>query len=401
MSRSVDLAEYFRSFDQPVATVVAEAAKSVPAFARRLSDSGLAAGDVLGVEELSQLSILTKDVLLDQQVDEPPFGGYVREGSTVRRIFQSPGPIYEPQFELAADHWGAAHALRAAGFSSADIVLNCFGYHLSPAGALFEDACFSVGAVVVPGGTGSKPLQARAISDLGVTGYTGTPSYLKALAEHYMSSDLDPARWTLQRALVSAEPLPESLRRELSQWVPTVRTAYGTAETGILAYEDGQGPGLVVRDDVLVQICDVTTGRPMTEGEGQIVVSVLRPGYPLLRFGTGDISAWMAGDGRPRLEGILGRLGQGVKVRGMFLHPTQIARVMDGIAGLDAYRMVVSRTDHRDTLTCEVVMAKDAGTTSEELGDRIRAGLRFSVDVVGVTSLPQSCPVIDDRRSWD
>lgn len=400
MSRSVDLADYIRSFDQPVATVVAEASTSVPAFARRLSESGLAARDVVGVEELSRLGIVTKDGLLEQQVVHPPFGGYVRDGSTVRRIFQSPGPIYEPQFAVA-DHWGAAHALRAAGFSSTDIVLNCFGYHLSPAGALFDEACFSVGAVVVPGGTGSKPLQARAISDLAVTGYTGTPSYLKALAEHYMSGDLDPARWNVQRALVSAEPLPESLRQELMQWVPTVRTAYGTAETGILAYEDGEGPGLRVRDDVLVQICDVATGRPIDEGEGQIVVSVLRPDYPLLRFGTGDISAWLAVDGPPRLAGILGRLGQGVKVRGMFLHPTQIARVMEGILDLDAYRMVVTRLDHRDTLTCEVVLVSDARTTMDELGEQIRAGLRFSVDVVSVPSLPESSPVIDDRRSWD
>jgi phenylacetate-CoA ligase len=402
MPRSAGLAHYVRSFDQPVAQVVDEAARTVPAFARRLSESGLDAPDLDGVDALDRLDILTKDELLDQQVSEPPFGGYVKEGSQIRRIFQSPGPIYEPQFELAADHWGAAPALRAAGFSSEDVVLNCFGYHLSPAGALFEDACFSVGAVVIPGGTGSKPLQARAIADLSVTGYTGTPSYLKALADQYRSEGLDPARWQVQRALVSAEPLPDSLREELSQWVPTVRTAYGTAETGILAYEDGRGPGLAVRDDVLVQICDVATGRPITEGEGQIVVSVLRPDYPLLRFGTGDLSAWLDAEGPPRLAGILGRLGQGVKVRGMFLHPTQISRVMDTIAGVDRYRMVVDRADHRDTLVCEVVLADDGATaTSEELADRIRAGLRFSAEVVAVPSLPQACPVIDDRRNWD
>jgi phenylacetate-coenzyme A ligase PaaK-like adenylate-forming protein len=389
--------------DAAIADVVAAAEREVPAFARRLAEAGLTAEDITSVPELDRLPVLTKDQVVELQAAQRPFGGLVAAGAGIRRIFQSPGPIYEPQF-TSRDHWGAAPALRAAGFGTADVVLNCFAYHLTPAGALLEEACFAVGATVVPGGSGAMDLQARAVADIGITGYTGTPSYLKALIDNFGRGGYAPERWRVERALVTGEPLPDSLRRELTRHVPTVHMAYGTAETGFLAYEDAAGSGLKVRDDVLIQICDLDTGRAITDGEGQIVVTLLRPDYPLIRFGTGDISRWQpAADGTRRLAGVLGRVGQGVKVRGMFLHPLQVNKVLEAVHGVEAYRMVVERSDHRDELRCEVVVRADtpADQVRYDVAERVRAGLRFNVAVIEVSQLTPDGPVIDDRRSWE
>jgi len=389
--------------DKAIADVVRAAARDVPAFAERLAKAELRADDITTVEALEKLPILTKDEVIELQAAHRPFGGLVADGVGVRRIFQSPGPIYEPQF-ATADHWGAAPALRAAGFTEQDIVLNCFAYHLTPAGALMEDACFAIGATVVPAGSGAKDLQVRAIVDVGVTAYTGTPSYLKALVDDFYRNGFDEAQWSLRRALVSGEPLPDSLRAELMQHVPTVHMGYGTAEAGFLAYEDAPGSGLRVRDDVLVQICDVDTGKPVTDTEGQIVVTLLRPDYPLIRFGTGDISRWQrTDDGSRRLVGVLGRVGQGVKVRGMFLHPAQVSRVLGETPGVRSYQMVVERKDHRDELRCEVVVQRGSPVeqVTHEVADRVRAGLRFNATVVAVPELVSGAPVIDDRRTWD
>jgi phenylacetate-CoA ligase len=401
--RHAEQDQYLKRFDKAIAQVVEIAERDVWGFAKRLADENLTAADLTSVEDLNRLPILTKDDLLVRQHGDPPFGWLVAPQAQIQRIFQSPGPIYEPQF-ATVDHWGAAPALRAAGFSGSDVVLNCFAYHLTPAGALFEDACFALGATVVPGGIGSKDLQVRVIADVGVTAYTGTPTYLKALDEQFTLSGFDPAQWRIERALVTAEPLPDSLRSELSRRVPTVQMAYGTAETGILAFEDAPGSGLKVRDDVLVQICDVETGQPIADGEGQIVVTLMRPEYPLIRFGTGDISAWAPSpDGWPRLVGVLGRLGQGVKVRGMFLHPAQIQRVLGSLPDVASYRMVVERREHRDELRCEVVVDNGARAhaVTAEVAEKIRSGLRFSAEVVSVTELVPGMPIIDDRRAWD
>lgn len=403
MLRYAQRTEYLRRFDDAIGDVVRTAERDVPGFAARLAEHGLTTADLSSVDDLSRLPVLTKDDLLARQRDDPPFGGLVAPGTRVRRIFQSPGPIYEPQ-PATIDHWGAAPALRAAGFTDSDVVLNCYSYHLTPAGALFEDACLALGATVVPGGIGAKDMQVRAIADLGVTAYTGPPSYLRALCEEFTACGLDASRWRLGRALVSGEPLPNSLRGELTLRIPTVLMAYGTAESGILAHEDAPGSGLRVRDDVLLQICDVETGEPVDEGEGQIVVTLLRPDYPLIRFGTGDMSAWAPSpDGWPRLAGVLGRVGQGVKVRGMFLHPAQIARVLADLPGLLTYRMVVERCEHRDELRCEVVAGDGVAvdTVTARVAEKIRSGLRFSARVVPVAELPPGAPVIDDRRSWD
>lgn len=401
MSQSQHLT-YSQAFDDRVARGVRDAAR-LPAFARRLQHAGIGADRLRTARDLAELPIQTKDDLLAAQRQDPPFGGMLAPGSDIARVFQSPGPLYEPQV-AGPDPWRWAPALAAAGIGRGDTVLNCFGYHLSPAGAMFDEGCRAVGARVVPAGIGSTELQAQAVSDLAVSGYTGLPSYLKALIGHFEALGVHRERWTISKAVVTAEPLPPTLRRELNAHVPTVLMAYGTAETGLLGHETSPGTGLVVPDDILIEICDLSTGEPLIEGEGQVVITLFRPEYPLIRFGTGDLSAWIDGeDGRPRLAGILGRVGQAVKVRGMFLHPLQASRAVDTVAGVTAFRFVIDRVEHRDALRCDVVLSGDrpSGPALEEVRDRIRQGLRFGCEVTQVDALPADGPVIVDNRTWD
>lgn len=387
--------------DDQVARVIDMAAR-LPAFASRLERAGLSPADLRTTANLAALPIQTKDDVLEAQRLDPPFGGLLDANADVVRVFQSPGPLYEPQLG-GPDPWRWAPSLQAAGFGPKDTVLNCFGYHLSPAGIMFDEACRALGSRVVPGGIGSVDLQAQAISSLPLTAYTGLPSYLKSLIDQFVSLGLDRSSWTISRAIVTAEPLPESLRTELNAFVSTVLMAYGTAETGLLGYEESPGTGLIVPDDVFVEVCDLTTGEPISDGEGQIVITLFRPEYPLIRFGTGDISAWLHGpDGRPRLAGVLGRVGQAVKVRGMFLHPAQATRTIGMATGVSQFRIVVDRAEHRDSLRCEVVVGDEHAVDQvvADVRDRIRQGLRFTCDVQAVDALPQGADVIVDNRDW-
>lgn len=403
MTGSLDAAVkgYAAGLADRVAAAVAAGRALVPTLAERLAANGLTTDESLR-DGLATLPILSKDDVLALQQADPPFGGALSPSAHVRRVFQSPGPIYEPQLD-GADPWRWGPSLQAAGMGAEDLVLNCFGYHLSPAGAMFEEAALALGARVLPGGIGNQDLQARAVADLGVTAYTGLPSYLKAILDRYDELGLPRERWRLHRALVTAEPLPDSLRALLLERVPTVLMAYGTAETGLIGYETEPGGGLVPAPGVLVQICDLDTGTPITEGEGQVVVTLLRPDYPMVRFGTGDLSAWRLGpDGSPRLVGVLGRSGAAVKVRGMFLHPRQAAAVLAGVADVQQWRFVIDRVDHRDELGCEVVVRPgvDAAAVIADVTERVRSGLRFSCAVSAVESLPDDAAPITDRRDW-
>lgn len=393
---------YAASFDERVAALLPAAAAAVPAFAARLASAGVdVAGDVT-TATLDRIPVLGKDQLLDLQSAAPPFGGLLSASASLRRIFQSPGPLYEPELD-EPDPWGWAPALRAAGFERGDVVLITFGYHLSPAGVMFEEAAHVLGCAVVPAGVGNMDLQVRACLDSGATAYIGLPSYLKALLE---KAEGQGERLRLRKAFVTAEPLPPSLRSWLTERVPTVRQGYGTAEGGNLGYECEQMAGLHVPQDRYVQVCDLQEGRSCGPGqEGQVVVSLVHAQYPLVRLGTGDLSAFLADDcpcGRPtpRLAGWLGRVGEAVKVRGMFLHPRQARKVMDGVPGVAAFRFVVDRAEHKDSLRCEVVRG-DGGLDVAALRSRLREGLRFDVEVVAVDGLDEGSPVIVDTRTWE
>lgn len=398
----MDAAAYQRGFDAAIAGMITEAARRSTGFRDRLQDAHLAPEAVTDVASLDRLPILTKDGLLELQHRHPPFGGMLATDAPVRRIFQSPGPLYEPEVE-GGDAWRWAPALRAAGFGASDRVLVAFGFHLSPAGAMFEAACRELGAVVVPAGIGNKEAQVLACRDLGVTAFVGPPSYLKALFE---TADHEGVELHIDRAFVSAEPLPPSLRERLEERVPTLRQGYGTAEAGHLGYECRLRLGLHVPQDALVQICDLTTGEALHDDtEGQVVVTLLSTAYPLVRFGTGDLSRWSSDPcgcdaATPRTQGWLGRVGDAVKVKGMFLHPRQVEQVFAAIPDVADHRITIDRVDHKDALRCEVVAADDVEISVDQVRNAIRDRLRFQVDVQVVESLPDGEPRFADDRLW-
>lgn len=382
-----------------VLEVVAHAAGRVPTLDRRLREAGLGA-PLATLDDLGRLPVLSKDALPALQ-GRAPFGGLVADGARVVRAFASPGPIYEPQL-TGDDPWRWRSALAATGITDHDVVLNCFNYHLSPAGAMFDEACRAIGATVVPGGVGMTEVQARAIADLGVTAYIGLPSYLASIVAAYDAAGLAADRWRLTKALVTAEPLPNDLRNRLTERVQVVLMAYGTAEAGNIGYETAAHSGLRLDEGVYVELCDPSTGTPVAANEpGEVVVSVLEPDYPLVRFGTGDVSRWTLVGGELRLAGVLGRVGAAVKVRGMFVHPHQAAEIVaalrdDGAAGA---AFVVERIDGVDVLFLNVVAAAaaDNGKLTAAAERRSRDLLRVRPRVRLVETLPADGVLVDRR----
>ena len=375
-------------------------AAAVPALRRRVEAAGLRPGDLADLDALARIPVLSKDELVELQHADPPFGGLLAPGARPRRVFQSPGPLYEPEPD-EVDPWRWAPALRAAGFGEGQLVLNAFSYHLTPAGAMFEEALRAVGCTVVPAGVGSMELQAIAARDLGATGFVGVPSYLKAMLERN-----DELRF--ERAFVAAEPLPPGLRAWLHRRVAVVRQGYGTAETGNCGYECEAEDGWHVPEDALVQVCALDDGRPLPPGEeGQVVVTLLREDYAIVRLGTGDLSRLLAepcpcGRDTPRLAGWLGRVGEAVKVRGMFLHPRQMRAVMDALEDVDRYRFVIERPEDRDELRVEIAPAAgaDAAETCERVREAVRSRLRLNAQVVAA-ALDEDATALVDARTWE
>ncbi len=400
MSLTDALAEYRRGLSARVVEVAAAAAGRVPALDERIAEAGLA-GPPSSLEQFDQVPVLSKDALPGRQ-SGATFGGLLPDGAEVVRVFASPGPIYEPQL-AGSDPWRWEPALTACGIGPDDLVLNCFNYHLSPAGMMFDEACRAVGARVVPAGVGMTEVQARVVGDLGVTAYIGLPSYLSALSEAYRSTGQAAERWRVGKALVTAEPLPPSLRESLAANVARVLMAYGTAELGLIGFETEPDQGLRLGSDVLIELCDPVTGQPGPVDEpGEVVVSVLHESYPLLRFGTGDVSRWELVDGELRLAGVLGRVGAAVKVRGMFIHPHQAAEVLAELrsAGLAEGAFVIEQVGGVDVLGLQLTV--DEGADPQSLvaaaERRSRDALRVRPEVRVVSSLEEG-PVLRDRRS--
>lgn len=392
--------DYYDTRGAEAAGAVGRVAGRVPSIRDRLDSVGVG-GSALTAADLDAVPVLAKDDLPALQRSYPPYGGLVAEGSPIARVFASPGPIYEVQLE-GEDPWQWAAALEACGMGADDVVLNCFGYHLSPAGMMFDLGCRAIGATVIPAGVGSVEVQARVLADVGATAYVGLPSYLASLIDTFDQLGLPADRWLIDKALVTAEPLPDALRERLGARVGTVLMAYGTAEAGLIGHEVDAGQGLAVPDHVFVQICEPGSGTPVVDDSpGEVVVTMVGEGAPLLRFGTGDVSRWQLVGDDLRLAGVLGRVGAAVKVRGMFIHPHQAAEVLRGLrdVGAGAGRYVVQHEGDRDLLRLELVAddGADLAALSAAAEQRTRAALRVRPEVTVVDALSDGEALVDAR----
>ncbi len=338
------------------------------------------------------------------------FGGFSAIGWGTRRgavrVFSSPGPIYEPEGE-AADYWRMARAIFAAGFRAGDLVHNSFSYHFTPAGSMMETGARAIGCTVFAAGVGQTEMQVQAIAELKPAGYIGTPSFLKIILEKAL--ELGMGVTSLKKALVGGEAFPPSLRDWLGERDIAAYQSYATADLGLVAYETAPREGLVLDEAVIVEIVRPGTGEPLADGEvGEIVVTSLNPDYPLIRFGTGDLSAILPGQcpsGRTnrRIRGWLGRADQTAKVRGMFVHPSQVAEVVRRYPELGRARLIIDgeMANDRMTLHCEC-QATPAEGLRERIAESIRdiTKLRGEVVVCAMGSLPNDGKVIEDARRY-
>jgi phenylacetate-CoA ligase len=393
----------------PLPDIIQHLASHAPGFARRLKDAGLNPDSIRTPDDLNALPVIRKDYLVELQTADPPFGGFLAcEPGELKRIFQSPGPIYDPE-SRRDDYWRWKSAMQATGFIPGDVVMNCFGYHLTPAGAMFEEGLWATGCAVIPGGIGSQEQQVRVLHDLKVVGYVGLPSYLKALIEK--AEELGLALF-VNKAFFTAEPLPPSLRTWLNEHGVTVaRQGYGTAECGNLGYECEEENGWHLPEDAIIQVCDINSGQLLPPGgTGEIVVTLLNDDYALVRFGTGDLSSLNpdpcpCGRASARLMGWQGRIGDAVKVRGMFLHPRQVADFMSRFPEVTRWQAVITRQEHKDFLALHVVTGPgtdEAGLTAR-LAQAAREAIKFHLEVKPVYegSLPPGSPPIRDERTWE
>lgn len=392
---------------QRLAATVAAAWKAAPRTRRILELAGLGPADVRGLDDLARLPITRKDALPALQAEEPPFGGLagVAPGA-LARLFMSPGPIYDPQGS-DGDFWRFRHGLAAAGFRRGDVVLNSASYHLTPLGFMFDGAARGLGCAVIPGGTGQTELQLKAAAHLRATAYTGTPSFLFQLLTRARETGTALA---LEVAFVAAEMLPESLRADIEAFGVRCRQGYGTADLGCLAYECGELGGWHLHPDVLVEVLDLETGRQAEPGQpGELVATLFDPTYPLLRFATGDIGALApparcaCGRVAPKLAGLLGRVGDAVKVKGMFVRGGQVEAVLKRFPETGRFRAVVTRDQHLDQLSYEVEVDRPgdpalAAALAEALREELK--VRGEVTLLGRGTLPEGGKKIDDRRVW-
>lgn len=373
--------------------------------------AGVTAADIDGWQALAQLPVTSKSDLKSLQAVEPPFAGLTStQPRALRRLFMSPGPIFDPEGH-GADWWRMARPLYATGLRAGHVIQNCFSYHFTPAAFMIEGGAAQIGCSVIPAGIGQTEMQVQAIAALRPDAYTGTPSFLKMIIEKAQEMGTDIA--CMQRALVGAEALPPSLRQWLNNHgVPYVTQMYGSADIGNIAYEtltEGEvNPGMVTDEDVIVEIVRPGTGDPVAIGEvGEVVVTSFNVDYPLVRFGTGDLSAVLPGVspcGRTnmRIRGWLGRADQTTKIRAMFVHPCQVADIVRRHPAVARARLVVSGQMGEDvmTLVCEVT-TNDA-TLETALVETIRAvtKLRGAVQLVRPGSLPNDGRVIEDARTY-
>ena len=393
---------------QALPAQIAHAQTAASAWATILQ--GVKASDINSRAALAALPVTRKYELLERQQAQRAndvFGGFsaLRFGKTMPRVFASPGPIYEPE-GVGKDYWRMARALYAAGFRAGELIHNCFSYHFTPAGSMMESGAHALGCSVFPGGTGQTEQQLQAMLELRPSGYSGTPSFLKILIEKAAESQT-PLPF-LSKALVSGEAFPPSLRDWLAERGMTAYQCYATADIGLIAYETSAREGLVLDEGVIVEIVRPGTGDPVAEGEvGELVVTTLNPDYPLIRFGTGDLTAVLPGQcptGRTnqRIKGWMGRADQTTKVRGMFVHPGQVDQVVKRFPEVLKARLVVSGEMANDQLHLHVETSQATEALQAAVAQAVRDITKLRAEVVLTTpgSLANDGKVIEDARSY-
>lgn len=376
-------------------------AQGLAGFADSLA--GVDAATITDQAALTRLPVLRKSDLGAAQKAHPPFGGLTTHAAAgFAHIFQSPGPIYEPGM-VSQDWWRLGRFLHACGIGAGDIVQNCFGYHLTPAGMIFENGARTVGAAVIPAGTGQTELQAQAAHDIGATAYAGTPDYLKVILDK-----ADEMGLTLQiaKAAVSGGALFPSLRQEYADRGITCLQCYAIADLGNVAYESQAMEGMIIDEGVIVEIVTPGTGDPVAEGEvGEVVVTSLNPDYPLIRFATGDLSAVMPGlspCGRTnmRIKGWMGRADQTAKIKGMFVRPEQVAALVARHEEVAKARVTVTRDGEADAMLVQLeTEASDPSAYAASVAAVLK--LKGKVELVAPGSLPKDGKVIDDQRDYE
>lgn len=375
-------------------------AKGLAGYAATLAD--VDPEKVTGEASLTALPVLRKSMLLELQKSMPPFGGLTTlPAHEFDYAFQSPGPIYEPG-RRGHDWWRLGRFLSAAGVGPGDVVQNCFAYHLTPAGSMFDNAAEAIGATLVPAGTGQTELQVEAASALGVTAYAGTPDYLKVILE---KADETGATLQIAKAVVSGGALFPSLRGWYEDRGISCLQCYATADLGLVAYESPAMEGMIVDEGVIVEIVTPGTGDPVAEGEvGEVVVTTFNRDYPLIRFATGDLSAVLPGQspcGRTnmRIKGWMGRADQTTKIKGMFVRPEQVAALV-AKTGVDRARVIAERNGEQDVMRVQVEGANvDSGAVAAAVKDVLK--LSGQVEVAEPGTLPRDGVVIEDCRTYD
>jgi phenylacetate-CoA ligase len=375
-----------------------------PGWAAHLKGTDAAA--VTSREALAKLPILRKSALKDLQAKSPPFGGFATSpAGALQRVFMSPGPIFEPEGS-GEDWWRTARALYAAGIRRGDIVHNTFAYHLTPGGWILDAGARALGCAVIAAGPGNTEQQLEAIQYLKPTAYVGVPDYLKILLDK--AKETGKSASSIKKALVGGGALFPSLRAEYKQRGIDTYQTYATADVGIIAYESPALEGMIIDEGVIVEIVRPGTGDPVPAGEvGEVVVTTFNRDYPMIRFGTGDLSAVLPGTspcGRTnmRIKGWLGRADQTTKVKGMFVHPEQVAEVAKRHAGLGRLRLVVGRSGEQDIMTLRAEAAAADPALKAKIAESLQAitKLKGEVELVAPNSLPNDGKVIADERTY-
>jgi len=383
---------------------IAHAKRKAPGWARILAEFDPAG--VTSRSALAKLPVTRKSDLAELQKAERPLGGLNTTLAQLGKVFVSPGPVYDPEGR-GRDWWRTARALFAAGLRPGDLAINTFAYHFTPAGSMLESGALALGCTVVPTGTGQTEMQAATIADLRASAYIGTPSFLKLIVEKADELKMDIR--SLKKAAVGAEFLPPALRAAMGERGIRVLQSYASADLGLIAYESEAMEGMILDEALILEIVRPGTGEPVPEGEvGEVVITTFNPDYPLVRFGTGDLSAVLPGIspcGRTntRIRGWMGRADQTTKVKGMFVHPSQIAGVMKRHGEIAKARLIVDNPGGADrmTLHCEVAAGSDALKGAIEASLRDITKLRGEVAFRKPGELPNDGKVIEDAKKYE